>query len=109
MERKASKVVGLMNAANFEKEVRDRSQFTHMVFITDHVLLDNADRKITRPMILRALRKGTVASDPHWNSDHANWTGKMSYIGTGMELTVVCAIKDDVLIVTVVTAYGTPR
>lgn len=76
-----------------------------MVFIGDHVFVDNADRRLTRRSIIRALMKGTVRGNPTWDSEHQNWVGKMHYLGTGMGLEVVCAIQDNVLTVTVVTAY----
>lgn len=109
MTGKKSKVVGLMNADTFQREVRDRAKFTHAVRITDHVLLDNAHRNITRMMIIRALRKGTLKKAPEWDAAHGNWTGAIQHIGTGIDLTVVCALKEGVLTVTVVTAYGTPK
>jgi hypothetical protein len=109
MTRKQTKIVGLMNADAFMREVRDRARFSHAVLITDHVLLDRADRNITRMMIIRALRKGTLRKPPAWSAAHGNWTGSVQYIGTGIDLTVVCALKEGVLTVTVVTAYGTPR
>lgn len=109
MAGKKSKVVGLMNADRFQREVRDRARFSHAVLITDHVLVERADRNITRRMIIRALQKGTLKTAPAWSADHGNWTGAIQYIGTGIDLTVVCALKEGVLTVTVVTAYGTPK
>lgn len=97
-----------MNAVEFEACVRDYSRFSHMVRIIDHFTEDRKDRRITRPMIMRTLRKGTATGNPKWDAEHQNWVGKMFYIGSGMKVTAVCAIKDGVLIVTVVTAYGRP-
>ncbi len=108
MERPVRKVIRLLTPHEFEKRVRDYSRFDHMVRITNHVFDDQADRRITRRMILRALKKGTIKGNPEWDADHTNWIGKMQYLGSGMDITVVCAIQDGVLIVTVVTVYGRP-
>ena len=97
-----------MTPEEFERRVKDYAQFGHMVRITDHVRLDRSDRRITRPMILRTLRKGQVDGRPEWDSDHDNWIGKMRRIGTGVDMTAVCAIQEGVLVVTVVTVYGQP-
>lgn len=107
MKRPAVRVViPLMGASVFEARVRDYSRFDHMVVITDHAKEQGAARKITRRMVLRALRKGSIVEAPEWNDDHASWTGKMRYIGSGVEITAVCAIQEQVLVVTVVTTYG---
>lgn len=98
-----------MTAAQFEASVRDYARFSSMVFIGDHVFVDNADRRLTRRNIIRALTKGTVRGAPTWDAGYQTWVGKMHYLGTGMGLEVVCAIKENVLTVTVVTAYPKAR
>ncbi|WP_366866767.1 DUF4258 domain-containing protein [uncultured Roseobacter sp.] len=109
MRRPVEQPILLMNQAEFEKCIKDYARFDHMVFVTDHVTQDRADRRITRRMILRTLRKGTVTGRPKWDTDHQNWVGKIQYLGSGMDVTAVCAIREGELVVTVVTVYGRPR
>lgn len=109
MLQRKQKITELLTTAEFERRVKDYARFSHMVFIGDHVFIDNADRRINRRMILRALVKGTTPSAPKWNAEHGDWVGKREFLGTGISLTVVCAIRDGSLTVTVVTAHGRPR
>ena len=109
MKEAANDPIPLLSAQEFEARVKDYARFSHMVFIGDHVFIDNKDRRITRRMIIRALRKGTITGIPKWDASYSNWTGKMHYLGTGTNMTVVCAIQDGVLSVSVVTAYGKPK
>lgn len=99
----------LLSPAAYEAEVRDRARFSHMVHILDHATIDRENRRITRPMILRTLRKGQVVGKPKWDAPHGTWVGKMRRIGTGVDMTVVCALKEGVLTITVVTVYGRPE
>jgi len=106
MRSAAKQVIQFMSAQTFEAKVKDCARFDHMVRITDHVFRDRADRRITRRMILRTLKKGSAIGKPEWDAEHSNWVGKIQYLGSGMDTTAVCAIQDGVLVVTVVTVYG---
>lgn len=108
MTRLGQGVVPLISAQEFERRVKDYARFGHMVRIIDHVTKDRSDRRITRPMIMRTLRKGQIFGTPEYDREHNTWVGKMRRIGTGIDMTAVCAIQDGVLIVTVVTVYGKP-
>jgi len=69
MNPPGKKTIPLMMPQAFEAQVRDHARFGHMVRILDHVTEDRADRRITRPMILRTLRQGQVAEKPRWDAD----------------------------------------
>jgi hypothetical protein len=58
---------------------------------------------------MRTLRKGQIVGQPSWDAKHASWIGKMKRIGTGVDMTVVCALQEGILTITVVTVYGTPE
>jgi hypothetical protein len=109
MKGQTRAVIPLLTAAAFEAQVKDCARFGHMVLILDHVKIDRVGRRFTRPMILRTLRKGQVVGNPTWDAEYCNWVGKMRRIGTGVDMTVVCALKNGVLTVTVVTVYGRPE
>lgn len=109
MKGKTRAVIPLLTAQAFEAQVKDYARFGHMVHILDHVTTDRTNRRITRPMILKTLRKGQIDGIPKWDAAHGTWLGKMRRIGTGMDMTVVCALKKGVLTITVVTAYGRPE
>lgn len=109
MKGKTPAVIPLMTAQTFEAQVKDCARFSHMVHILDHVTADRANRRITRLMILRTLRKGQIVGSPKWDAPHGTWVGKMRRIGTGVDMTVVCALKEGVLTITVVTVYGRPE
>ncbi len=109
MQGQARAVIPLFTEQTFEAQVKDCARFGHMVHILDHVTSDRASRRITRPMILRTLRKGQISGKPKWDAAHGTWVGKMRRIGTGVDMTVVCALKEGVLTITVVTVYGRPE
>lgn len=96
-----------MTPQAFEQAVRDRAAFSHMVGFTGHALERMQERGITRTMVLRVLRRGTV-DGPRMKQDRAsgNWTAPIVGVTAGMEIKVVCAIEDGDLFVTVITAYG---
>jgi len=94
-----------MRADQFEATVKDRSKFSHMVFLTDHVKEQMAERGISQRQIMNVLRKGSAASDPKEDHAHASIEGKMKYHGTGREITVVCGIQQSNLFVFAITVY----
>ncbi|ETX10407.1 hypothetical protein OCH239_22250 [Roseivivax halodurans JCM 10272] len=95
-----------MTPAQFEAEVHDRARFPNMVRFTDHVIERMVERGITRPMVLRALRRGTVDGPKlKWDATPGNWIAPMVAITAGTEVCAICAIREGDLIVTVVTAY----
>lgn len=99
------KPVPFMNAHTFEECVRDYARVYHMVGFTDHAQDQMKDRDVTRRMVLRVLEKGTLAKGPTWNADYATWEGKMQGVAAGSMVSVVCAIVDGQMTVTVVTVH----
>lgn len=95
----------LMRPDEFEKEVRDRAAFSHMVGFTTHALERATERGITTRQILNVLRKGSLADGPTLSLEHGDVEGVMEYFGTGRRLRVVCALRDENLEITVVTAF----
>ncbi|CUJ84213.1 hypothetical protein PH7735_00351 [Shimia thalassica] len=89
----------------FIKNVRNYANVHHMVVITDHAKSRMLERDLTRRMILRVLERGTLASGPSWNPDKGSWEGKVSGVAAGMRVSVVCAIHNGAMIVTVITAH----
>ncbi|MEE9453155.1 MAG: DUF4258 domain-containing protein [Paracoccaceae bacterium] len=94
-----------MRADEFENTVKERSKFSHMVFMTDHIKAQMAKRRISQRQIINVLRKGKMANDPQENQAHASIEGKMKYHGTGREITVVCGIQQSNLLVFAITVY----
>ncbi len=70
--------IPLMNAAQFVENVKDYARFHHMVNITDHARERMLERDISRRMVIKILKKGTLQSDPKWSAENANWEGKMN-------------------------------
>lgn len=90
----------------------DRVTFRHQVLrLTDrgallfsqHVLLDHPERKITDLDMIRAIRLGSVMTDPA-PTIRGDWKGEFFRHAAGERLTVVVVLKRDVRAV-VVTAY----
>ena len=100
------KIIPIMTAKDFETKVQNYAKFSHMVIITDHARQQGQKRGITNRLIINTLRKGQIDGQPKWDAKKQNWTGKINQISAGNDITVVCAIRDSALIVTVVTAYG---
>ena len=98
-----------MNAALFVENVKNYVRFHHMVNITDHARERMVERDISRRMVIRVLEKGTLHSGPKWSAENANWEGKMNGSVAGTRLSVVCAIKEGAMTVTVVTAHKSAR
>lgn len=96
-----------MTPQAFQQAVRDRAAFSHMVGFTDHALERMQARSITRTMVLRVLRRGSI-DGPRMKQDRAsgNWTAPIVGVTAGIEIKVVVAIEDGTLFVTVITAYG---
>jgi hypothetical protein len=94
-----------MRADEFETNVRDRSNFSHMVFMTPHIKERMKKRNISQRQVLNALCKGSCAENPVFNEAKASYEGKMRHTGTGTEIVVVCAIVQSNLIVTAITVY----
>lgn len=98
-----------MNEAQFVERVQDYARFHHMVMITDHALERMVQREITRRMVIKVLEKGTLSAGPKWNTDKSNWEGKLNGTVAGTRLSVVCAIREGAMTVTVVTAHKSAR
>lgn len=94
-----------MTADEFERQVRDRARFSHMVLMTDHIKQRMMERHISQRQILNALRKGFCGGDPKFNDLKASYEGQMRYTGTGREIVVACAIMESNLFVTAITVY----
>lgn len=94
-----------MNQRMFETCVKDYASVHHMVGFTDHVQNQMKDRDVTRRMVLRVLEKGSLAKGPTWNAAYATWEGKMQGVAAGSMVSVVCAIADGQMTVTVVTVH----
>lgn len=99
------KPVPFMNSYTFEACVKDYARVHHMVGFTDHAQDQMKDRDVTRRMVLRVLGKGSLAKGPTWNADYATWEGKMQGVAAGSMVSVVCAIADEQMMVTVVTVH----
>jgi hypothetical protein len=99
------KPVPFMNSHTFEACVKDYASVHHMVGFTDHAQAQMKDRDITRRMVLRVLGKGSLAKGPTWNADYATWEDKMQGVAAGSMVSVVCAIADGQMMVTVVTVH----
>lgn len=96
-----------MTPQAFERAVRDRAKFSHMVGFTAHATEMMTERGITRTMVLNILRRGSVdGARMKKDDDNGNWTAPMVGIAAGMEIKVVCAMHGNDLFVTVITAYG---
>lgn len=98
-------LVPVMTPHRFEEEVHQPAKFSHMVVQTDHLGERMRERGITFRQVLNALRKGSLKRPPRFNGSHATYEGEMTYHGTGREITVVCAIRRNELIVFAVTVY----
>ena len=92
----------------FEQEIKRRAApgFERMVIVTDHASEQMEKRGVTRTMLLRVLRKGTV-DGPKMKFDeaHASWVGPMVGVTAGAEVRVVCALRvgdPNVIAVTVI-------
>lgn len=94
-----------MNVHTFEACVRDYARVHHMVGFTYHARSQMKDRDVTRRMVLRVLEKGSLAKGPTWNADYGTWEGKIQGIAAGSMVSVVCAIVDGQMTVTVVTVH----
>ena len=97
-----------MRPDEFEAEVRKRAApgFEHMVMFTDHAVDQMVARGITRTMAFRVLRRGSVnGTKLERDEAHANWIAPMIGITAGVEVSVICAIRDSDLYVVVVTAH----
>lgn len=105
MKSNQSRVVALMTQEQFERLVRDRARFSHMVLFTKHAMERMEERNITRRMVLRTLGKGSAVNAPKWDADYASWIGAMHRVTAGASVTVRCAIVDGAMTVTVVTAH----
>lgn len=99
------KPVPFMNAHTYEAHVKDYASVHHMVGFTDHAQHRMKERDVTRRMVLRVLEKGSLAKGPTWNTDYATWEGKMQGVAAGSMVSVVCAIADGQMTVTVVTVH----
>lgn len=80
-----------------------------MVRFTDHAEDQMGERDITRRMVLNALPRCELESDPKWEADKANWVAKVVGTSAGVRIAVVCAVNDGDLIVTVVTTHHAGR
>lgn len=98
-----------MNAVTFEERVKDYARFSHMVLITDHASARMIERDLTRRMIIRVLLNGSLEGSPKWNASRSSWEGKMKGAAAGSWLGVVCAIKDGLMTITVITAHKSAR
>jgi hypothetical protein len=92
----------------FEQEVKRRAApgFDRMVIVTDHASDQMTARGVTRTMLLRVLRRGTVDGPKlKFDEAHASWVAPMVGVTAGVEVRVVCAIREsdpNVIAVTVV-------
>lgn len=98
-----SKPIPFLTAHAFETRVKEYARLHHMVGFTSHAREQMTDRDVTRRMVLRVLEKGTLAKGPSWNDQYATWEGKIQGIAAGSMVSVVCAIVDGQMTVTVVT------
>ena len=99
------KPVPFMNAHTFATCVQNYASVHHMVGFTDHAQDQMKGRDVTRRMVLRVLEKGSLAKGPTWNADYGTWEGKMQGVAAGSMVSVVCAITDGQMTVTVVTVH----
>ena len=95
----------LKRADVFGKEVNDRTRFSNMVVLTDHVTAQMNERHITLRHVLNVLLKGQSPSDATYNDRYGTYEGKMIYAGGGREITVACAVTDRTLHIYGVTVY----
>jgi hypothetical protein len=98
-----------MTPQAFESAVKNYAKMLHMVNPTVHCLERMRERDITPRMVQRAILNGSLRKNPCWDRDCADWVGEMQGVAAGVELVVVCAIKDGVMTVTVVTTYPVGR
>ncbi|WP_336421575.1 DUF4258 domain-containing protein [Roseovarius sp. D22-M7] len=80
-----------------------------MVLFTDHAEDKMEERDITRRMVLKALSRCDSLEDPTWRVDLSNWEGKVVGTSAGARIAIVCAIRGDDLVVTVVTTHPAGR
>jgi hypothetical protein len=107
MTKKVVSLPGRMTPDQFEALVRDRARFSHEVRFTHHATEQMTAREITRTMVLRALRKGTVnGAKLKFDPAHQSWVAPMSVITAGVEVTAICAVEAGNVVVTVITAVG---
>jgi len=95
-----------MTAKDFQRKMRDRSSFSHMMIISRHATQRVIERDITRRHVLRSLRTGTVDGSPKWDAGKGNHLGRMHDVVAGHSINVVRAITDRRLVVDVVTVRG---
>jgi len=68
------------------------------VIINPHANRRMEERRVTDPDIYRAMLTATAAL---WQADHGNWRVEGGVDTDGDELTVICDIEADVVVVTV--------
>lgn len=104
-QNKPNAPVPLMPPHRFVEKVNEYAKIHHMVLFTEHATEQMQKRDITRRMVLRALAKGTLAGGPKWDATKGNWVGKIEGAAAGVRVSVVCAIRDGAMTITVITTY----
>lgn len=96
-----------MTPQSFENAVHERAAFSHLVGFSRDAIGHMRQRGITRTMVLRVLRRGTLDRN-HMRQERisGNWTAPLVGISAGMEIRVTCAIDCDDLFVIGVTDDG---
>ncbi|MCW5748866.1 MAG: DUF4258 domain-containing protein [Alphaproteobacteria bacterium] len=89
-----------MDAASFTRKVREYATDSGNVFVVAHARRRMAERGITLPQILEALRKGIVVEGPTLNA-HRNWQATIRRFAAGEEIEVVAALDRGVIVITV--------
>lgn len=78
-----------------------------MMVVTDHAAERMTERGITRTMVLRIIRRGSVdGTRLSWDDAHGNWMAPVIGITAGVELDVRCALRSTGETVIVVTAIN---
>ncbi|OOY11668.1 hypothetical protein BMG00_11235 [Thioclava marina] len=77
-----------------------------MMIVTLHAAEQMEAREVTRIMALRVLRRGTIVTQKfRWDDQNSSWVAPVRGVTAGVEIDVVCAIRESdphTIVVTVI-------
>ncbi|MCA0247075.1 MAG: DUF4258 domain-containing protein [Proteobacteria bacterium] len=90
-----------MSAPAFLRRLRDLAADSKNVFITNHARRRMVQRRHTDEDVRGALLRGIVSEGPFLN-DKGHWQATIYRTHADQEITVVAALDDDVIVITVI-------
>ena len=89
-----------MDARTFLRKVQGYAVDSGNVFVVAHARQRMAERGISLPEIMGALRRGIVVEGPFLNA-HGNWQATLRRFAAGQEIEIVVAIDNGVIVITI--------